>query len=261
MSISKICLRIQNRYQSTLARLLFKRTIRMRNKVPYISFTFDDFPRSALYIGGEILLRYGFRGTYYASFGLMGTEAPTGLIFEAYDINELLVQRHELGCHTFDHCPSWETSSAVFEDSIIKNKLFLEKLIPGGSFKSFSYPISTPRPQTKRMVGRYFCNSRFGGQAYNVNEIDLNLMKAFFLEKSRNDVTAIRDIIDQNCQNRGWLILVTHDISENPSPYGCTPSFFEEVVNYSKASGAQILPISEALDAVRNGNILENRYH
>ena len=250
MSIPLFFSRIQNRYQRTINDLLFKRTITMHNSAPYISFTFDDFPRSALHTGGDILLRFGFRGTYYASFGLMGTEAPTGIIFVPDDIKKLVAQGHELGCHTFDHCHSFETSSKVFENSIIKNKLALDKIEQGISFKSFSYPISIPRLQTKNKTGTYFSSCRCGGQTYNSTKIDLNLLKAFFLEKSRNDANAIKKIIDQNCQNRGWLIFATHDISENPTPYGCTPSFFEDIVSYSMNSGALILPVSEAMDAI-----------
>ena len=53
---------------------------------PVISFTFDDFPRSALLNAGAILRERGLAGTYYASFGLMGTKAPTGEMFEREDL-------------------------------------------------------------------------------------------------------------------------------------------------------------------------------
>ena len=53
----------------------------MRNAQPLISFTFDDFPRSALTVGGEILERHGARGTYYASLGVMGKYEAAGLMF------------------------------------------------------------------------------------------------------------------------------------------------------------------------------------
>lgn len=38
---------------------------------PTVSFTFDDFPKSALSAGGAILKQHGPRGTYYAVMGLM----------------------------------------------------------------------------------------------------------------------------------------------------------------------------------------------
>ena len=53
----------------------------MGNDRPLISFSFDDFPRSALFTGGALLEQYGVAGTYYASLGLMGKTSPTGEIF------------------------------------------------------------------------------------------------------------------------------------------------------------------------------------
>jgi len=247
---SQVWSRIQGRYQRTITKLLFKRSLEIHNTVPYISFTFDDFPRSALYRGGEILIRLGLRATYYASLGLMGTEAPSGTIFVPGDIKELLAEGHELGCHTFAHCHSWETSPRVFEDSIIKNKLALDELVPGTAFSSFAYPISGPRPGTKRRVGRYFRCCRGGGQTFIAGATDLNLLKAYFLEKSRDNPEFVKEVIDRNRRARGWLIFATHDISETPAPYGCTPSFFEDIVKYSLDSGARILPVAKALDAI-----------
>ncbi len=251
MNFLHIWARIQGRRQRTITRLFFKRLLEIRNTVPYISFTFDDFPRSALYKGGEILKRCGLRGTYYASLGLMGTETPSGTIFVPGDIKELLANGHELGCHTFAHCHPWETSPRVFEDSIIENRRALGELAPEAAFSSFAYPIAGPRPGTKRRVGRYFRCCRGGGQTFNAGATDLNYLKSYFLEKSRDNPSFVKRVIDENCQARGWLIFATHDISETPTPYGCTPSFFEDIVKYSLDSGARILPIAKALDAIR----------
>lgn len=222
----------------------------MHNNVPYISFTFDDFPCSALHSGGAILKRFGLRATYYASFGLMGTESPTGTIFSPNDIIELLSEGHEVGCHTFSHCNAWYTKIKLFEDSIIRNKRALEELIPGATLRSFSYPITGPRPESKRVAGNYFHCSRGGGQTFNVDIVDLNLLKAYFLEKSKGDQHIVEEIIDLNCIANGWLIFATHDISNNPTRFGCTPSFFENVVKYSIESGTRILPVIEVLDEI-----------
>jgi len=250
MNFSNILSRVKGRCRRALSELFFTRRIKMRNNVPYISFTFDDFPRSSLHAGGEILGRYGLRGTYYASFGLMGTEAPTGSIFLPEDIKELLSKGHELGCHTFAHSHSWETSSNIFDDSINKNRQALDSLVPGSVFKTFSYPILGPCPNNKRIAGKYFSCCRGGGQTHNVNVVDLNLLKAFFLEKNRNDPDRIKAVIDQNYRDKGWLIFATHDIDEHPTPYGCTPSFFAEIVKYAVDSGARILPVAEAQDCI-----------
>ena len=250
MNFSQIWSRIEGRYQRTINGILYRRLMEMSNKISYISFSFDDFPQSALREGGEILGRFGLRATYYASLGLMGTEAPPGKIFVAADIKELLARGHELGCHTFSHCHSWKTSPQVFEDSIIKNKRALHELVPGATFRTFSYPIICPRPASKRMIGRHFLCARGGDQTFNEGKLDLNYLKAYFLEKNRDNPRSVEEIIDRNNRARGWLIFATHDVSEDPSPFGCTPSFFEEIVKYSLTSGATIMPVAEALDAI-----------
>jgi len=250
MSLSQIWSRAHGRYIRTVTDLFFKRPFKVITTVPFISFTFDDFPRTALYAGGSILMKHGLRATYYASLGLMGKENATGEIFTRDDLKELFAQGHELGCHTFAHCHSWNTRPRAFEDSIKKNMLVLDELVPGAVFRSFSYPIIGPRPDSKRRASRYFRCCRGGGQTYNIGTIDLNFLKAYFLEKTHNNSRLVREIIDRNGQDRGWLIFATHDISETHTKYGCNPSFFEDTVKYALASGATILPVTEALDAI-----------
>ena len=233
--------------QRRAARWLGRRTCRLQSAAPLISFTFDDFPRSALHQGGAILRGHGFTGTYYASFGLMGKTAPTGEIFTAEDLSEFVRQGHELGCHTYDHCDSWETGSAEFEASILRNQKQLAELLPGARFASLSYPISWPRPQTKRYVAKYFDCARGGGQTFNVGTVDLNYLKAFFIEQSRDNFAAIQRVIDDNAAGNGWLIFATHDVSDSPTRFGCTTQLFERVVQRAMKSGAAVLPISAAL--------------
>jgi peptidoglycan/xylan/chitin deacetylase (PgdA/CDA1 family) len=251
MNSSNLLARLKGRYIRSSATLFYRQVLECNPQTPIISFTFDDFPRSALHAGGSILNRHGLAGTYYASFGLMGREAPTGTMFLPEDLPLLFQQGHEIGCHTFDHCHSWDTSSSVFEDSILKNHRALQAFSPGGSFKSFSYPISPPRPQNKQLAGKHFLSCRGGDQKINFERADLNYLFSSFLEKNRENFSAVQDQIDRNKRNRGWLIFSTHDVSESPTPYGCTPAFFERVVQAALNSGARILPVAEAVDALR----------
>jgi len=243
-------LKLQEYYRRRAASLLFKRPFPISLQRPLISFTFDDFPRSALLVGGTILNRFGLVGTYYAALGLLGTETPSGQIFVAGDLMTLFERGHELGCHTFSHCDSWDTGTAAFQNSVIENRVALSGLLPGAEFKSFSYPISLPRPLTKARIADYFLCCRAGGQTLNVGKADLNQLSAYFLEKSRHNIQAVKDLIDHNRQVQGWLIFATHDISDNPTPFGCTPEFFEQVVQYAVSSGASILPVVKALDVL-----------
>src|SRR5690242_10012566 len=122
--------------QRRAARWFGRRPCRIELEWPVISFTFDDFPRSALINGGAILREYGFSGTYYASLGLMGQENSTGEIFQPEDLRELVRHGHELACHTFDHCDSWEATPAEFEASILKNRQAAAQHVPTVTLKS-----------------------------------------------------------------------------------------------------------------------------
>jgi peptidoglycan/xylan/chitin deacetylase (PgdA/CDA1 family) len=244
--------RIHSFYKRRAASVVFRRPLAIRSPYPLISFTFDDFPRSAFLAGGAILSRYGLSGTYYTSLGLMGKDGPSGLLYCGDDLRALIEQGHELGCHTFSHCHSWETERAVFENSIIQNRAALNKLIPGAEFKSLSYPISEPRPMTKRAMAKHFQCCRGGGQTLNVGRVDLNQLAAYFLEKSRENIQAVKNLIDLSQAARGWIIFATHDVSSTPSPYGCSPAFFEDVVRYAVDSGARVLPVARALEVIRS---------
>jgi glycosyltransferase involved in cell wall biosynthesis len=104
-----------------------------------------------------------------------------------------------------------------------------------------------PHPLSKAKVAPLFLSCRGGGQTTNFGNTDLNQLSAFFLEKSRDNIQAVKDLIDFNRKVNGWLIFATHDVAANHTPYGCTPQFLKSVVEYAHNSGNQILPVAEAL--------------
>ncbi len=233
-------------------RFLFRRPLRIVSGPPLISFTFDDFPRSALQTGGTILKQRNVRGTYYAAFGLMGKEAPTGEMFVEDDVKRLLEEGHELGCHTYGHISPITTETASFEASILKNREVLNSLLPGASLKTFSYPFGFPRPGIKHKTGPHFLCCRGGGQIFNSGIADLNHLGAYFLEFSRESPKRVKDIIDKNTSARGWLIFATHDVCPTPTRFGCTPEFFSEIVEYAIRSGSHVLPVVQAVQTLRD---------
>jgi peptidoglycan/xylan/chitin deacetylase (PgdA/CDA1 family) len=245
---------MQRAWQRRAAKWLARRLFTLPPGRSIVSFTFDDFPRSALFTGGAILERYGLAGTYYASMGLMKQMTPTGEIFDPEDLPRLLERGHELGCHTFDHCPAWETSPAAFEASVIRNAGALGQLLPGAAFRTLSYPISYPRPETKRQCARHFVCCRGGSQTFNTGTVDLNYLSAFFLEQSRDHPKAIKTVIDATVRAGGWLIFATHDVCDQPTQFGCTPGLFENIVHHAVKSGAEVLPVHRAWQVIESRN-------
>ena len=257
--------RARQRIAGEATRVLFRRQLAVRTPVPLISFTFDDFPRSAFLNASAILGRYGVLGTYYVSLSLAGKQSQMGPMYQPEDLKELARLGHELGCHTFGHCHSWNTPPDMYEKAILENQHALNEVLPETAFQTFSYPFSGPRLAVKQVAARHFlcCRGgglragRFllrhqpGGQTFNSGTTDLNLLCAFFLEQSRENPGAVKRLIDQNAQARGWLILATHDVRDTPSQFGCTPAFFEQVVQWSLESGALLLPVVEALEELK----------
>src|ERR1700733_7513559 len=254
MSSRSLMSRFHGYWIRNAAKLVCRRPMIVKADPPLISFTFDDFPRSAL-VGGEILNRHGFAGTYYAALGLAGQKGGPGQMFETQDLQHLVRQGHELGCHTYGHCDSRKTTAREYEASVIENAKMLKEALPGAKFRTFSYPYCSPHPMNKLRVAPHFRCCRAGQQGINAGTVDLNMLDAFFLEKTRGDLRPVQEIIDLNCRSHGWLIFATHDISDPPSPFGCTPSFFEDVVEYAAQSGARILPVVTSLDTLRATNL------
>jgi peptidoglycan/xylan/chitin deacetylase (PgdA/CDA1 family) len=246
MNLDNLYERMLARVQSTVSGAFFRRRLPMRNRTPIVSFSFDDFPRSAVQVAGAILRAHGARGTYYASLGLMGQEGPVGRLFTHADLLQTVADGHELGCHSYAHCDAWNTPPRVFERSVIENREALGSLLPRASFPTLSYPINFPRPHTKRRVSKYFSCCRGGCQRYNVNSVSPTYVGAYFIELARGNVDAMKRLIDANARDNGWLVFATHDVEDTPTRYGCTPAVFEAVVRYAVASGARLLPVAEA---------------
>jgi peptidoglycan/xylan/chitin deacetylase (PgdA/CDA1 family) len=218
--------------------------------VPIVSFTFDDAPRTAFTTAAEILMTRGARATFFMSLGLLSSETEVGPIATEGDLASALKQGHELGCHTFDHLDAWYTATREFVRSVEKNKRALDGILPGAKFRTFAYPKSGPNISTKLNLEKYFVCCRGGGQAPNLGTADLNLLKGFFLNNREQDTDRIRRVIDENASACGWLIFATHDVSDDPSPHGCTSSLFAKTVEYAARSGALLLPVGEAYDRV-----------
>ncbi len=244
--------RIIGKYHRTVASRCSRRITSIQTSIPIISFTFDDAPRTAFTIAGSILKAYGARATFYMSLGLLGARTEVGDIASAEDLLRAVEEGHELGCHTFDHWDTWQTTTDKFLRSVQRNKETLARVLPGREFRTFAYPISEPRPGVKAQLEKYFMCCRGGGQKPNIGEADLNLLKAYFLDRRNNaDIDQVKRVIDHSNSCQGWLIFATHDVVENPSPYGCTPKFFKEVVEYAARSGALLLTVGKACEAVQ----------
>lgn len=247
-----LALRVSNKWRRLCVAYGWRRQFQLRSDRPYVSFTFDDFPRSAFLVGARVLQKYGTRGTFFVSMQLLDSGTSVGQIASRDDIRTLLREGHELGCHTFDHLDGTIATPEAFAASIVANRSAFEHEFPGERFRTFAYPLDGPGTRVKPIAGDRFVCCRGGGQAFNAGVIDLALLKAYFLDgRNANDLDAVADIISRNAAASGWLIFATHDVAESPSRYGCQPGFLDEVVRLSVRSGARVLPVLKACEELQ----------
>ena len=246
--MGRLMQRAASKSRRTLAANFKRRPFRIDPPTALVSFTFDDAPRSAFETGADLLEANGVRATYYVSLGLLDAETEIGRVGDLDCLRRAVAASHELGCHTFDHLDAWHVSAGRYIDSVDANQAALERYLPGMVFRTFAYPKSGPTLGVKAALEQRFDCCRAGGQTFNRGTADRNALKAVFLDaRAGVDLSSARELIAENARLRGWLIFVAHGIEERAAPFTCRPEFFRAIVQSAVNSGAEIMPITEAL--------------
>ncbi len=225
---------------------LYRRTVPLGDHGPVVSFTFDDFPRSAYSTGGAILEAHGARGTYYVTVGLMNASNELGELFVEDDLRPLMEKGHELGTQTFHHSSCRSVPLVSFRDDVRKGMKAVEELA-GHNSTNFAYPYGHVTIRSKKALGSVLTSSRTIIPGLNGPDVDLNLLRANRLYGDVEMSQQIQDLISENVKQKGWLIFYTHDVRLNPSEYGCTPALFEFAVSQAAKSGSRILTVEQVL--------------
>jgi peptidoglycan/xylan/chitin deacetylase (PgdA/CDA1 family) len=232
--------------RSGILHRVYRRMVSKISAEPVVSFTFDDFPRTAYRAGGSILEAVGARGTYYAAPSLMNGSGELGEHFTPADLCSLLENGHELANHTFSHTSGRSVSAQEFKGDMERGRQSLEELT-GRSVSNFSYPFGHVTLLTKRALEGAVTSARGIHPGINGTEIDLNLLLANRIYGDMDQAPKLHALIHENVRRRGWLIFYTHDVRPQPSAYGCTPALFTSVVSEAERSGSQIVSVGGAM--------------
>jgi len=236
---------IQRARREAAFRFSRKATIEVHND-PVISFAFDDFPRSAVLYAAPLLDQYGARATYYASLGRAGQESSVGRLFDYEDLRSLIAEEHEIACHTLSHLSACHSSVDSIAENCAENRKRMTDICPDYDLRNFSYPFGDVTLGVKRRLSNVYESCRTSQPGVNCGAIDSGCLRGTPIYHSI-PLDRIRTIIDANVREGGWLILYTHDVAPSPSPYGCTPIYFREILEYAAASGARLLPVRDAI--------------
>ena len=237
--------RLQLKLRRMSATRFHRKPAAQRSPAPLVSFAFDDFPRSAYTVAGKILAEHGVHATYYVSSGLARKETIMGEMFHREDLTALVAAGHEVACHTFDHVRCCDVESEELLKQCERNCQSLAETIGKYEPRNFSYPEGVVNPSAKRLLLSVYDTCRTTEHGINHGVVDLGFLRANPVYSTCR-IEDLKSLIAANVQQKGWLILYTHDVNEHPSRYGCTPDYFREAVSAVLESGAEVLTVAGA---------------
>ncbi|ACT59649.1 polysaccharide deacetylase family protein [Hirschia baltica] len=237
----------------TLPAKLKRRMTQWRHAAPvdvsntqfHVSYTFDDFPMSAVN-GADILESHDGHAAFYACTKMIGTHGAYGDMYDIKTMLDLENRGHEIGAHTHSHLDCAQSKRETVLNDIDAN---ISALMEAGLKKrptSFAYPYGETLFDTKKEVFKKFDLCRGILPGINVGKVDLAQLRCF--ELNENPATRIRAInaIEEAGKTGGWVIIFTHDVSPQPTAYGTTTGIVEELCQLSKAAGATLSTPTEA---------------
>ena len=127
---------------------------------PVVTFTFDDFPKSALN-GADVIEKHnGFAG-FYACTSFLGQRSPLmGEMFDADTLAELRTRRHEIGAHSHTHLDCARDPLLKVERDIGENLVALSEAGHDETVSAFAFPYGETSYAAKRWVGDVFTTGR-----------------------------------------------------------------------------------------------------
>lgn len=205
---------------------------------PVVTFTFDDFPKSALN-GADIVEKHGGRAGFYACTSLMGKTSPVmGEMFDAATLKDLVSRSHEIGAHSHSHLDCARHRIEKVEKDVGENLVALAEAGHSEHVAAFAYPYGETTYAAKRWVSDVFVTGRGVLPGVNAGEADRSQLRAVELGNSaasrRRAMAALKTCI----ASRGWLFFFTHDVSPSPSSYGAPSELVEELTKAAVDMGA-----------------------
>ncbi|MFT4091905.1 MAG: polysaccharide deacetylase family protein [Asticcacaulis sp.] len=227
------------------SKLLHRRPARIEGlSRPLLTFSFDDAPLTAATIGADILEAHGFKATYYISAGLMGQDSHFGLYADADHIKHLAAHGHEIACHTLMHIDCGRANASEIALSVDKNQKLIQSIGVKTS-QTFAYPYGDVSPQAKKVLQSRYKASRALHHGLITTGTDLNQTPAVGIEGPEGKAVALEWMQRAIATPQSWLVLYTHDVRSNPSPWGCTPDTLLELADQAENLGFEVVTYAE----------------
>jgi peptidoglycan/xylan/chitin deacetylase (PgdA/CDA1 family) len=234
-----------------LARNFATKKLQMRNTRPMVSFTFDDVPVSACNVGTRILEQRGAHGTFYIAGAGCGKTSPVGLLASIEQIRTVWLRGHEIGCQTYLHSAVSRLCRSELETEYFRNQSTLKMIDDKIVVRNFAYPYGDLSFGARRYLEMQYDSCRSVDHGINHRIAYLGSLKSWALENSTIDRKKITALIADTIRTNGWLIFISHDVTDQPSKYGVHPELLDFAVQVGQRSGCELVTVDEALRLAR----------
>jgi peptidoglycan/xylan/chitin deacetylase (PgdA/CDA1 family) len=238
------------RIRRRIARHLPTKPFVMRNDAPLVSFTFDDVPDSAYVNGAAVLDDCGVRGTFYIASGTCGITDTYWRVIDRDQVRDLYARGHEIGCHTFSHANVDQLDRHAMEEECRRNLDTMRELCPGIEMTNFCYPFGCVSLLRKLQLQKRFNTCRGIFEGVNAGMIDLGLLKVIELYDRTLTRDKLRYVLRRARDRNGWVIFYVHDVAQQPTHMGCTPSLLRSTIKAVQEQNFQCFSIRHALSVI-----------
>jgi peptidoglycan/xylan/chitin deacetylase (PgdA/CDA1 family) len=209
-----------------------------------VSLTFDDAWANVYTNALPALQKYGFHSTQYLLSG--NTSDP-----EYMNQSMMLALKNageEIASHTVDHQDLVPLTAAQQKSELNDSKTSLQSWT-GATVTDFASPYGSTDQNVMTNIKKYYSSHRgvvtgFNSKNY-FNAYDIKVQDV----TSTTSLEQIQAWVDQAANTKTWLVLVYHQVSDNPAAgdYNTTPAQLDAHFNAIKNSGITVETVAQAL--------------
>lgn len=205
-----------------------------------ISFANDDGFATTATVMKPALDKHGFRGSAYVMPTAIGTN---GYMTQA-QVDTLATAGWDIGGHGVNDLTTLSFAAAEADIEATK-KYLVDRGYKGGDV--YAYPLGGTTFALRTMVAKYF-NAARGTSMFGQTRGYLN-RRNMMTRQVGTPITlaAAKAWVDRAVAGNEWLIITSHALRATITAEDWTAADFAALVDYVAASGAQVMPVSEAL--------------
>jgi peptidoglycan/xylan/chitin deacetylase (PgdA/CDA1 family) len=160
---------------------------------------------------------------------------------------DLAERGHELACHTYSHRKLSGFSRQELLADLDRSSRTLGAFDKRSTPRNFSVPYGMSSPVVQPLLRRRFLSSRGIMPGVNRGRTDPHNLAAVELRPDEAFMSEADRWLHHAVEHPGWLIFFTHDVSSDPTFYGCHEERLASLVDAAQKLGCKILTVEAAI--------------